>query len=79
MSAWKYDGPMMVGWYATIHSWDAEEGTFPGANYWDGEKWNERLPIFGWSPHPFDTEAAALAWAYENDPEPSPSNTSSAP
>jgi hypothetical protein len=60
--------PEIPGWYATMHSWDIEEGAFPDGHYWDGENWSyKRCPIYLWSIRPFDTEAEAKKWAYDND------------
>lgn len=66
---WIYDNhPNKKGWYATLHSWDAAEGIFPGDAYWDGNKWGEKKPIFGYQ-GPFETSEVANAWAYEHDVE----------
>ncbi len=67
---WNRDDPKppMSGWYATLHCWDPLEGFFPGAAWWDGEKWSNSLPICEWA-GPFDTEDAADKWAEDNDPD----------
>ncbi|MBK8191600.1 MAG: hypothetical protein IPK79_14285 [Vampirovibrionales bacterium] len=55
-----------AGWYAELHRW--EEGLFPGAAFWDGEKWSNSLPICEWA-GPFDTMEDADKWAWDNDPD----------
>ena len=33
--------PTRIGWYATCHSWDANEGGFFGTHHWNGWYWDE--------------------------------------
>jgi len=64
------------GWYATLHGWEIEEGVFPSAHWWDGEKWlkapnnphETNAVILHW-PQKFDTQEEALAFADANDPD----------
>lgn len=66
-----FDDPVESGWYATLHTWDVNEGLFPGAHYWDGAEWRDR-PRSGLLSHwpvVFDSEEAAKEYAYEHDPE----------
>ena len=60
--------PVKPGWYATLHCWDAQEGIFPGSNYWDGEYWDESLPFTAYA-GPFDDERSAEQWADDHDVE----------
>ena len=60
--------PQQPGWYATLHCWDSNEGVFPRAMEWLGDRWAERLPIYAWQ-GPFPDEEAAVRWADEHDPE----------
>ena len=71
LTEWIYDDPDESGWYAITYCYDAQEGIFPGAAYWDqhGQKWRSRLPIGGRSPAPFASEDDALVWARQHDPE----------
>lgn len=56
------------GWYATVHIWDAQEGLFPGAHYWDGTQWDCPAVIIAHA-GPFPEMADASQWAQEHDPE----------
>jgi hypothetical protein len=56
------------GWYATLHCWDADEGLFPDAHFWDGNEWDWNGPITSHA-GPFESEDATKAWADEHDPE----------
>lgn len=62
------DPPTRHGWYATMHSWDAQEGMFPSAHYWTGSGWmpETSAAILYW-PTPFDTEGEAMQYAAEHD------------
>lgn len=64
-------GPLeRQGWYATLHSWDPNEGIFPGAHYWDGARWQpETTAALQYWPTVFETEEEACAYAYEHDPD----------
>jgi hypothetical protein len=62
------DKPKVKGWYATLHCWDIEEGMFPGAAYWEGDRFDTDLPITAFIDHVFETEQAADDAAWENDP-----------
>lgn len=59
--------PKAPGWYAVLICYDPQEGIFPSAAYWDGEKWN-RKAVSGFGERR-ETEAEAEALAYENDPD----------
>jgi hypothetical protein len=50
--------PQEIGWYPGIVCWDANEGGFPSAFYWDGKEWNS-CRIFSYKPHRFETEKEA--------------------
>ena len=66
---WNYgdDQPGEPGWYPVLRCWDPEEGTFPGAGYWNGSSWdNQAVSSFG-SRCASRTEAERLA--YEHDPD----------
>lgn len=67
---WEYhdDTPPQPGWYATLYGWDIEEGSFPKATEWLGDRWDGSLPFFAWQ-GPFADEEAAERWADEHDPE----------
>ena len=70
MNEWTFsDRPQAPGWYATLHSWDANEATFPDAHYWDGKVWDKKLPFTAHSSQVFVFKQNALDWAYDNDPE----------
>ena len=73
MTEWRAlpDDPKTLppGWYSILYCWEPGEGTFPGAAYWNGSKWSDRLPIVEVSSGAFCDEAAARKWADENDPE----------
>jgi hypothetical protein len=74
----EYKGPPdHPGWYATMHSWDSDEGSFPGVHYWDGKVWKDAsgpfgkassLPIFQRSSDSFDDPREADKWAEDHDP-----------
>ncbi len=71
MSGWPPDGwvdsePTEDGWYAVMRCYDAEEGTLPGAEYWDEGKWGFR-GVYLHSPQTFVSEEAARAWASAYD------------
>lgn len=61
--------PVEPGWYPMQYSWDAEEGIFTGAAYWNGKSWGTDLPLFGWIDECFDDEEQAADLAWENDSE----------
>lgn len=61
--------PTTPGWHATLQCWDAAEGIFPGAHYWDGKAWNEGTAIRSFSPMTFADKDAAKDWAYAHDVE----------
>ena len=66
---WTYsETPEQPGWYATIHCWDAYEGTFIRSTEWLGDRWAESFPFVAWQ-GPFPDEDAADAWARAHDPE----------
>lgn len=58
-----------VGWYAVLLCWDAEEGSFPDANHWNGAKWEVDDPVSSVSLRKFDTKKDAYDWAYAHDPD----------
>lgn len=62
--------PTERGWYATLKCWDAEEGIFPGAHFWNGDEWQPMTfaSVQHW-PIKFETERDAEDFAYEHDPE----------
>lgn len=63
------DAPTRPGWYATVYCWDAQEGIFAGADFWDGKVWNSGHPVSGWSRQPFESKSEAAHYAKEHDPE----------
>lgn len=65
---WIWDKPTVPGWYATTYCWDAQEGMFPGADEWDGEKWRSGFPVIGYA-GPFEDEKTAKTWADAHDVE----------
>lgn len=65
---WEQDNKGEPGWYATVHCWDIQEGMFPRANLWNGEKWDWDGPIIAHA-GPFETKEAAQEWANKHDPE----------
>jgi hypothetical protein len=71
LAAWTDEKPPIRGWYAVMYGWDSDEGTFVNSRFWNGEKWDDlnNLPIFMWSPQPFDDFEAADKWAADNDPD----------
>ena len=71
MNAWTDKEPTKKGWYAVMYSWDSDEGTFVTSRYWTGGKWADliNLPIFMWSPEPFDDFETADIWAEEHAPD----------
>lgn len=70
MSQLRDDDPEGIGWYATLQCWDAEEGTFPGAHFWNGSDWepDTSASVQYW-PIVFKSEVLAADYAYEHDPE----------
>ena len=70
IGAWLYeqeDAERAPGWYAIALCWDPEEGTFPGADYWDGNEWTEGGPIIATSPGTLASKFAADEWARYHD------------
>jgi hypothetical protein len=69
-STWNYSGkPSAKGWYAVLICWDAEEGEFPRAAYWDGAVWNTTGPVTAYYPDICGSETEATDLAYRNDPD----------
>lgn len=64
--------PVQFGWYAIMYGWDAQEGVFVGADYWNpNETWAQGYPVLAvHGPHP--TQFDALTWAKKNDPDSQP-------
>ncbi len=60
--------PKAKGWHGTLHSWDSQEGFFPGASFWDGEKFATTLPVCHFIDKVFDCENDAELFANDNDP-----------
>lgn len=68
--------PTEPGWYAVLLCFDAEEGILPNVAAWTGAAWRwngmerapDAWPLSTWH-GPHATQAEALAWAYEHDPE----------
>lgn len=62
--------PTRVGWYAVLCCWDELEGSFPGANYWDGKMRHPDINA-SWRRWPtvFKSKEEAETYAYDNDPE----------
>jgi hypothetical protein len=58
---------LAIGWYSVLFSWDSEEGSFVQANYFDGDSFEEILPIFSISSVPFATKEDAEEWGAAND------------
>jgi hypothetical protein len=65
----KYDDPPKnaVGFYATTKCWDANEGIFPGAHYWNGDDWvpTTRASI-AYYPKLFPSAEEAEEFAFDN-------------
>ena len=61
--------PNEPGWYAVLKCWDAEEGQFPDALYFDGQVWEESRASIQFWPTRFETQEEAKTYVYENDPE----------
>jgi hypothetical protein len=63
---WNYEGrPTEAGWYAVLICYDTQEGIFPDARLWDGEKWNGKAVLaFG---DKCESESDANRLAYEHD------------
>lgn len=70
MSAWDWKSkqPAVAGWYATALCWDAQEGMFPSAGYWNGAEWEGSHAVAAFA-GPFTGKVEADAWAHEHDPE----------
>ena len=62
-----FNKPGEQGWYAVLICYDPQEGVFPSAGYWDGQKW-DRKAVSGFGVKR-DTELEAKALAYEHDPD----------
>lgn len=61
--------PDTPGWYAQILFWSSYTGISLSADKWDGKKWSaERAPVIAYK-GPFADKAAAIAWAYNHDPD----------
>jgi hypothetical protein len=60
--------PAEPGWYAVVQCWDPEEGLFPDAALWLGDKWAEKTAVVSHA-GPFADRQAAEDWADEHDPE----------
>ena len=59
--------PSENGWYAVLICYDPQEGIFPSAAYWDGEKWSHKsVSGFGVK---CETEKEAEDLAYAHDPD----------
>lgn len=56
------------GWYAVMFSYDANEGAFVKALFFDGIEFSEPLPIYRVSNNAFISEDDAQAWAEKNEP-----------
>ena len=67
MNDWGEANPSKPGWYAIEYSWDSDEGTFAGYDYWDGKEWQDALPVVRTSIEPFPDMESAKKWAREND------------
>ena len=67
---WEYDkNPTQEGWYPVLLCWDPNEGHFPAAAYWDGERWTSG-PVAAFVPMaPCADLKEARDWAYKYDPE----------
>lgn len=65
-----HDPPSRPGWYATLHSWDSNEGMFPGAHFWTGSEWEPETSagIVYW-PILFALEDEARKYAEDHDPD----------
>jgi hypothetical protein len=61
--------PVAVGWYPVLLCWEAEEGFFPAAAYWNGEAFADERAVSNWLPKQFATKAEAEAMASEWDPD----------
>jgi hypothetical protein len=60
--------PQSIGWYPVLLCWEAEEGFFPAAAYWNGEAFADERAASHWLPKQLQTKDEAEAFAYENDP-----------
>ena len=61
------ESSLTEGWYAVHLSWDAEEGSFIQPNYFDGESFEESLPIIAVSSVSFATKEDAEEWGNSCD------------
>lgn len=62
--------PTERGWYATVRCWEPEEGMFPSATFWDGERWQpETNATIQYWPKLFGSATEAEHFAYEHDLE----------
>jgi len=67
-SYWSENPPTEIGWYPSLKCYDAEEGTFPYAVYYDGTTKSAQYVVM-WGKGPLSTEISAEAIAYANDPD----------
>jgi hypothetical protein len=71
MTGWTEGSPEAPGWYPILMMWDAEEGIFPNAGYWTGEKWEGDTvwAVIQYWPLRCDSQKVAKDTAYEHDPD----------
>lgn len=60
--------PLYVGWYPVLICWEAHEGFFPNAAFWDGKKFTTDLPVSNFVDIVFPTKNEAEKFADDNDP-----------
>lgn len=58
--------PDKKGWYAVNYCWCVRDGSFCGADYFDGEKWREALPVNQFA-GVFESKSLAMSWVDHND------------
>lgn len=65
---WNYEGkPSQIGWYAVLICYDENEGVFPNAAWWDGDRWSRKSVICFGDMRCTEQEAEQLA--YDHDPD----------
>ncbi len=53
--------PNNAGYYTINYCWDIDEGSFCEVSYWNGNKWNDELPISKYA-GPFENKELAESW-----------------
>ena len=61
--------PKNNGWYAILYCWEVQEGFFPSAAHWNGDKFDSSLPVSNWVDKIFSIKEDAAKFALDNDPD----------